>query len=309
MTRGRSRAWVALLAGAGLAGGSCARLAVTEQEVARSEVLHTHPLSEVLLHEGPSDLEFLTGRVMSTTTSALGALERGQVAEAREHLEEAVEHMELLYSRLPGEPFLGDVDTALARLGAGQATDLMPLLERARERQEVLGEETLELLEGATVREQAEDLVGAAQELREARELLAEDLLLFPLDEARSHLLMARNALRVGNEGRARVQLARVPGLLEHVRATEPLVKVRWQLRAAAAAAERGDWIRARKMLAVTERRLREYRGGPEDPLTGTIALLRADIRLLLEQMRGRERPSPEVIRQLAHRTLPAPVG
>ncbi|HSP78946.1 MAG TPA: hypothetical protein VLQ93_10475 [Myxococcaceae bacterium] len=306
MAQRRGRAWVALLATAGLAGGGCMR---SQEAISQSDVLRTDPLTEVLSDESPSELAYLSGNIMSTVTSAVDALEKEQVTDAQGLLEAAVRDMELLYTRLPGEPFIGEMDTALARLEAGEVADLKPLLARARERREVLGTETLELLEEAAERREAGDLLGAAENLRAARELVAEDLLLLPLDEARARLLAARNALRAGDDERALGLLTGVTDLLGNVRAMEPLVLVRWQLRAAATEAELGNWDRARELLAIVVRRLENYRGGPNEPLTGTVEIMEAETRILLAQTRGQDKPTPKEIRRLANRALPVPTG
>jgi hypothetical protein len=154
----------------------------------------------------------------------------------------------------PGERELVDFQPLAARVQA-EALFLDPDVVRE------IGEAHRELDGGQRAR--AFELLG------HARERLAADIGTPLLDDASHQLALAEDALKKGRRQDAASILGPLGRSLEQVGLRAPLVPVRFDLRAAAASAELGDWERARRFVARAAARLDALQGvapGPEVP-------------------------------------------
>lgn len=287
---------------AGLSGGCTAPREVSQPPVSRATEAEVAPGAGRV-----ADIGWAASNAMNRITSARDALEEEQVTQAQELLEASLADMDHVFTWLPEESLYGAVDTAARQLEREEVeVDLGPLEEQLLAQREYLPTAAVADVQAARRLLREGRPAEALGRLREARQVLSRELLVLPLEVARSRIREAVRALENGQPAQALSWLDSVPELLDEVRVFSPLVPSRWQMRAAAAAAARGEWERAEALVRAAVENLESYRGTFDSPLTLQVERLEADARMLLRRMDGWSRPSPEYILWLAERMGPA---
>lgn len=262
------------------------------------------PLEEPLGMEPDSGAALLarTRDVGADVSDARKALADGDTARAQAHLDRAAGSLSEMRRVLPGASLLRDLDDVGVRLVPGERlnVDIGPLAVRV--------EAEALFLDPAVVSgiSQAEQLLreGKRKEafvaFGQARDRLAADIGTPLVDDAGRQLAQAEDALKKGKLQQAADMLAPVGSAIDQVGLRAPLVPVRFDLRAAAASAELGDWERARRFVARAATRLEALQGATPSPVVPAVL---DQTRRLERAIEDRRNPSSGDMRWLAART------
>ena len=191
-------------------------------------------------------------------------------------------------------------------MGRDITTELAPLVAEVQRLAVYLDPEVVARVREAQQRANAGDQQGAFDSLRMARQALAADIALLPVEDAYARVAAARAELQRGQVEFAQRLLASVPIAIARLEASAPLVPIRFDLRAAAAAAEQGSWERARMFVGRASNHLQALRSfaGVEEPgFARAISSLTERVNTLQQRIAAGARPSPGEIRDLAQRT------
>jgi hypothetical protein len=204
-------------------------------------------------------------------TDARSALSGGDATRAQEYLDRASSGLTEMRRGLPGASLLRDLDDIGARLAPGEREkiDFLPLAHRVEAEALFLDPDVVRAIGDAEKQLEGGQRAEAFASLARARNRLAQDIGAPLVDTASHHLAEAEDALKKGNLVHAGELLVPIGPALEQVRLRAPLVPVRFDLRAAAASAELGDWERARRFVQRAATRLEALQGvtpGPEVP-------------------------------------------
>lgn len=246
---------------------------------------------------------------LAQVDAAIGALEAGEAERAGALLGAALEDLDRVHAWLPGGSLLAALDDALAGIARpGASARVNALLERARSQPALVDPPVLQLLERTMLLLEGDAPRAAAATLRSAREHLASDLGASSLTQARARTRESAAAVERGDLKTARARMTAVPFLLRRVESIAPLVPIRRELHAAAAAAERGRWDDARRLLSSAVRHLDQLRPPAESPLTAEVERLEARVR---DVLRGFDRrpPRPSTLWDLAARARTLDTG
>jgi hypothetical protein len=146
----------------------------------------------------------------------------------------------------------------------------------------------------------------AARTLRLARDTLMADLAFLPLDDAYSRVVAAETDLRAGRDADALRLLQNVPIVLERVQVSAPLVPVRFNLRAAAAAAEAGDWDTTKQLVSQATDQLETIVSAAPEGVSSDLRPIEKKISALDERLSKGGKPKPKELRDLAQMTRQA---
>jgi hypothetical protein len=209
---------------------------------------------------------------------------------------------------MPGGKLLRDIDDVGARMAPGEheRIDFAPLASRVESEALFLEPEVVSGIQRAEVSLGDGKRDEAFESLRNARERLFVDTATPLLDDAFRRLAASETALKKGDLSQAATLLSEAQPTLREVALRAPLVSVRFDLRAAAASADLGEWDRALRFVARATTRLEQLQqmsDAPEIP-----ALLR-EAQRLETALRSRSRPQASAIRWLAGRTRLASSG
>lgn len=148
------------------------------------------------------------------------------------------------------------------------------------------------------------DQKAAEQQLRLARQRLAADVALLPIEDAYARVQAARGELRDGHPAQAQRLLRNVPVLITHLQTTAPLVPVRFNLRAAAMAAEKGEWDRAKELVGQATRSLEQVAAAPApSELDKELKPIVDRAKKLQSRLDKGQKPRPKEMRDLARQT------
>src|SRR5690606_10068686 len=130
------------------------------------------------------------------------------------------------------------------------------------------------------------------------------DVAFLPVETAYVRVLAAQEAIDRGDLKVARQILSQIPVVSTELQIAAPLVPIRFNLSAAALAAEQGNWDRSRTLVraAATELQKLEPRS-KGTPAAEEMGELVDDMQQLQRQMGSDDRPEPREIRELAQRT------
>jgi hypothetical protein len=238
--------------------------------------------------------------VLRQIGEANAALDRSDSKGAQAALDLAAGTLRQLYTAVPAGPVLNQ----LGSTERAEPPDLAPILAEVRSRAVWMDPDIVAELEQADRRLKKGDRVAAAAHLVAARRLLTADVALLPLEDAYARVQAARGELRDGHSDQARRLLRNVPLALARVEATAPLVPIRLGLRAAATAAERGEWDAARELVTRALRDLEQVAGSsPGQELERAIKPVVDRARTLQRRIVAGGKPRPKDLRDLAART------
>lgn len=242
----------------------------------------------------------LSQQALVHVTAAEAALERKDQAAAKTALDAAATSLRTLYDGAPAGKLLRE-------LGDDTSLDVAPILSELRASHVYIDPSIAAKVEDANKKTKAGDRAAAAQDLRLARSMLIADLALLPVEEAYSRVLAARAELRDGDRDRALRLLQNVPVVIQSVTTTAPLVPVRFDLRAAAEAAEAGNWEQAGQLIEQAKTQLESATAMPGAPnMQKELATVLKKVRDLDRRIDAGKKPRPSEMRDLAKQTRPA---
>jgi hypothetical protein len=191
---------------------------------------------------------------LTNIQSAIKSLNSKDEKAAQQALDQAAGTLRNLYVAVPGGPILSH----LAANEPGQPMNIAPVLAEIQSRSVWMDPDVVAKVKKADEQAKSGEQQKAQQSLIEARERMTADIALLPIEDAYARVQAARGELRDGHPDAAVRLLRNVPLAIEHVQATAPLVPVRFNLRAAAAAADEGNWQRAQQLVDDARQRLEQ---------------------------------------------------
>lgn len=203
----------------------------------------------------------ITQRAMAHVAAAQTALRDQDPKAAKRALQASERELVQLYGA-PALPKLIDgIDDAIANLEGAKAeagkpgavvprdVDLAPLDASIQTYRSYLDPEIVAGVQRAKQQASQGDLEGSTSSLRMVRERVAVEMAFVPVEEAYVRVLAAERALERGNVAQASKFLDGVPVIVSEVQISQPLVPVRFKLRAAAIAADEGNLTRSQQLL------------------------------------------------------------
>jgi hypothetical protein len=250
-------------------------------------------------------------QALEAIVAAQQALAKHDRDAARERLDEAERRLEPLYDTPPLAALLNELEEAIGTAQGSRPMDLAPLAGVAREQRIYIEPEAYADIAQAEKFARDRQLDAAAEKLRAARQRIGVSVAFLPVEEAYVRVLAARALLTTGDTDDAARILGTLPVIMEDVRLSAPLVPVRFDLQAAAAAAEEKNWTRAGTLLLTARTRIDGVlAASPPAELQKTLRTVRSDIDRLHRQVVGEGRkPAPGKIRDLAQRVRDASLG
>lgn len=251
-------------------------------------------------------------RVANQQLGAAGAaLASGDLAGAESALVQANEVLADLYTRARGSELARNMGQTAwqLRLPTGSAVDLQMLVSQVQALKNVLSPEVVARVQVAAAQQRRGDPAGAAQALLTAREWLANDLSLVPIEEAYARGRAALAELQAGNPEVAQSLLMRVGLAMADVQRTAPLVPVRLNLRAAAAAAEDRQWAEAERWVNQAGEVIGSLQSDAPPVLRAQLATLSSQVAGMQERLASGTQPRAQQFRRLAEAAGGVPVG
>jgi hypothetical protein len=144
------------------------------------------------------------------------------------------------------------------------------------------------------------DSRAAEESLRLARQKLVSDVALLPIEDAYSRVVAARSELQAGRRENALQLLQGVPVVIAQVQVSAPLVPARFDLRAAAAAAEDNNWQRAEQLVGQAEKQLQDVSATGGSAAKNIKPLAERADKLQARMRSSNQKPKPREIRALA---------
>ena len=250
----------------------------------------------------------ITQQTMAHVRSAIGALDKKDNAAAKRALAKAQQTLAPLYDTPIAVAILNELDEAIASVQLGQQTlkalDLAPLAASVSRYQVWMDPTVAAKIDEARTSAGQGDADTTVDALRMARNRAAMDLAFLPVEEAYMRIAGAQHALGEGDAVLAKKLLNTLPIFVAEVGLSTPLVPVRFNLNAAALAAEEGNWKRSRMLLREATAQMKDVEKRSKGTGLGTDAsALVGDLEALDKRIGTDQRPDPAAIRQLAKRT------
>jgi hypothetical protein len=181
---------------------------------------------------------------------AVNDIHDGSTAQAEGLLQQSANTLRALYENVPGRSVVNQMNTAHTK------NDYAPLMTTLATEQVYLDPQVVANVKQAQQHQQAGNQQQAQQNLQLARDKMIADVALLPVEDAFSRVVAARSELQAGRTDNALELLNDLPLMLTQVQVSAPLVPVRFDLRAAADAAQHGDWSRATQLLDQADKQL-----------------------------------------------------
>lgn len=256
---------------------------------------------------GMAEVMTITQNAMTHIAAADRALDQGKKAAARSALVKSEKELSKLYNQPALGPVMAELDRAIdsaSRKGAqADGLDLAPLTTTVRSYQAYLDPSVSAGIERAKERAQSGDTKGTEEALRLARNRVAIDTAFIPVEDAYVRVVAAQHALDKGNVKQASRLLDSVPIIVSELQISQPLLPVRFNLHAAAEAAESGKWDQAETLLSrVDEDLQRLEKASVGEAQTTELASISDDVERLHQDVTAGKNPPPAQIRQLAQR-------
>ena len=246
----------------------------------------------------------LTQQAMTHISAAQQALTNNKIADAKSALDKSKQALDRLYDTPPVTALLNEFDEALNALRgkspALETLDLAPLTARISSYTAYVDPEVLAGVENAKQRAKQGDAKGTEEALRLARDRVAIDMAFVPVEEAYVRVRAAQQALQDGDTKEALSLIRHIPVFVADMQLSRPLVPIRADLQAAAAAAEANQPDRSRKLLQNANAQMQQLKSATKSSeLTSQLAPIANDLSELAKQ----QKPQATQIRELAKRT------
>jgi hypothetical protein len=240
----------------------------------------------------------LTRTALTHVSAAMGAVEENDNRQADAALAAAASDLRRIYDAVPARELLG----LLSQPGA--VDDLATISSQAHQMSVYLDPEVVRNVDRAEEKTKAGDRSGAEENLATARKRLEADVATTPVENAYARVMAARAELRVGDSDRALRLLRDVPEVVDRVDVTAPMVPARFNLRAAAAAAEAGNWPEARNLVDQAAGTLEQISTAPSaSNVQGKLQPMVERAKSLQRRFDQGRKPKPREMRDLARRT------
>jgi hypothetical protein len=236
---------------------------------------------------------------ITAATAALDSDNKDKT-QAQSALDAAATSLRQLYTSVPE----GEILRELGSNEPGKPLNLAPVLAEMRSRSVWMDPEIVAQVEAANRKMKEGDQQGANEQLMLARQRLAADVALLPIEDAYARVQAARGELKEGHPEQARRLLRNVPLVVSHVQATAPLVPVRFNLRAAATAAEAGDWGKANELVDQASKGLEQVASAPAPKqFDKELKPIVDRLERLNRRLDDGKKPRPKEFRELAKQT------
>jgi len=250
----------------------------------------------------------VTQQAMTHIAAAEQALDKGDKTAAKSALNRSEQLLKRLYDTPPLAAMMNEFDEAINALSgekpAMEALDLAPLAASVRSYQAYIDPDVAAGVKEAQEKAKQGDAKATEDALRLARNRVAVDLALLPVEEAYVRVLGAQQALQKGDTKTASRLLSNVPIVVGEVQIRQPLVPVRFSLNAAAEAAEAKNWDRAQALLNQANQQVQQLESLAKDPaLKQELMPISNDLQRMTRQARAGTNLQPNQIRELAKRT------
>jgi hypothetical protein len=214
-----------------------------------------------------------------------------------------------MYGASGSNELVRELEKAQARLDGNEpGIDFAPLMAQVTRFQAYVAPAVRAHVESA--REQAKsDPRGAAQKLRLAREQVFADFAMVPVEDAFARVVAAQKLVEEGKPERAERLLGGIPVLVSEIKVSQPLVPIRFNLRAAAVAAEQSNWRRASALMESAADRLEALSRAVDPAACRELRTIEQQARSLERKLGSDDKPAPERIRQLARMTSEVGAG
>lgn len=231
-------------------------------------------------------------------TAATTAIQQDNIQKANKELDSATGTLRTLYDKAPGSGLVSGMDTATT------AGDLAPIVAQVRQEAVYMDPQVVAGTEQAQERMKSGDKEAASEKLRLARQTLVADVALLPVEDAYARVMAAQAELQQGHKDRALRLLQNVPITIEQVSVAAPMVPVRFNLRAAAAAVEAGKWKTAQQLVGEAANTLQRIKQNVTDSsVAQEIQPLASKVQDMEKRMDSNNKPKPQELVQLAQQT------
>jgi hypothetical protein len=246
----------------------------------------------------------LTQQAMTHIAAAQQALKDNKVAAAKSALTKSKQALDRLYDTPPVTALLNEFDEALNALAgktpALETLDLAPLTASISSYTSYVDPEVLAGVETAKQQAKKGDAKGTEEALRLARDRVAVDMAFVPVEEAYVRVLAAQQALQNGDTKQALSLIRNVPVVVADMQLSRPLVPIRADLQAAAAAADANQPDRSRKLLQNANAQMQQLESvAKSSELSSQLSPIADD----LQELAKEQKPKATQIRELAKRT------
>ncbi len=243
----------------------------------------------------------LSRAALTQVATAMSAIEENDHNRADGALAEAATELLQIYDAVPARDLL-------RLLWQADAVDeLAPILAQAHQQAVYLDPEVVRSVDRADEKARTGDRAGAQENLVMAQRQLGEDVACAPIEDAYARVVAARAELRGGNSDRALRLLRQVPLVVDRVDVSAPMVPVRFSLRAAAAAAARGNWDQARTLVNQAAGALEQIASAPSaSGVQNELKPVVSRARVLQKRFDSGRRVRPQQLHELAQRTRTA---
>jgi hypothetical protein len=246
----------------------------------------------------------LTQQAMVHISAAQQALKDNKVSTAKSELIKSKQALDPLYDTPPVTAMLNEFDEALNALTgktpALETLDLAPLTASISSYTAYVDPEVLAGVETAKQKAKSGDAKGTEEALRLARDRVAVDMAFVPVEEAYVRVLAAQQALQDGDTKEALRLIRHVPVVVADMQLSRPLVPIRADLQAAAAAAEANQMDRSRRLLQNASSQMQQLESvAKSSELSSQLSPIADD----LQELAKEQKPKATQIRELAKRT------
>ena len=243
----------------------------------------------------------LSQAALTHIVAATTALENNNTKNAQTALDVAASNLHQLYNAVPAGPVLSE----LGSNQPGKPMNLAPVLGEMRSRSVWMDPEVVAGVEEAQKQLDKGNEEMAEEKLMLARQRLAADVALLPIEDAYARVQAARGELRDGRPQDAARLLRNVPLTIGHIQVAAPLVPVRFNLRAAATAAEEGNWDRAKELVNQANQGIQQMASAPaaDQEFQKEIKPIAAKAKQLTTKLEKGGKPRPKEMRDLARQT------
>ena len=250
----------------------------------------------------------LTQQAMTHIAAAERALDKGDKTAAKSALDRSEQVLKRLYDTPPLAAMMNELDEAINALSgekpALETLDLAPISASVTSYQAYIDPDVVAGVNQAQQKQKQGDAKGTEDALRMARNRVAVDVALLPVEEAYVRVLGAQQALQKGDTKTASRLISNVPIVVGEVQIRQPLVPVRFSLNAAAEAAEAKNWDRAHALLNQANQQVQQLESAAKDPeLKQELMPISNDLQRMTRQARAGTNLQPNQIRELAKRT------
>lgn len=242
--------------------------------------------------------------VFSNITAAQQALGKKDDETARQRLARARQILEELYSSAQGSDVLEEVQKAHEGVAQGQeGIDFAPLSAVVQNRQVFMDPQVVAGVDKAQKQYQDGNARQSSETLRLAQDALVTDMALLPVEASYARVIAAQSLLEEGKREEAGRLLGGVPITLQEWQVRSPLVTVRFNLRAAAAAADAKDPTQVQTLITTASTQFQQVMQAAQSDFAKQLKPIGDQLKRLRTQAENGKQVKGDDLRSLADRT------